>query len=292
MAKGNHIVQLQEGASLSNHYGSMFWLCLLFSIILWCGLLTIGVSYFGSILGVAEFDWELPVWVYFVTVAAAVAYLIEAFTANTIWYLANINEVEDVIDYIDRLSGYSPTISLSTESYHHETRTRTVSVPVTKTSYDYQGRSTTTTTYEQRTETYQEKVVTHRETQPFEYRYSEDCSGRVTEEIYRFNATRVDFSKEWIPADEQTKSKYEALRNDLISRNKPRDSGFSIWENFEIQDFRKHTLCLVDLDRKPVLMHWTYYMLFILFCSAWFYRRWFDKETVYGTYTFKKRIYT
>lgn len=223
-------------------------------------------------------------------------YLGEALFAPTLRYLWNLNKVEDIISYIDRLKSYAPEIGFYCECYHMETRTRWVTEYYTEYEqvYDY-----TSNRYEsqpvqksrQVLETYEEKVVTYTETEYFKFSRFKDTSGDVSKDIYKFHATKVDFSKQWQAGDSATAEAYQSQKNNFQVRNRNRDRYFHFNEFFHIKNFKTKALSIVDLKKKSGLMHWMIYILSSVVILSWIYRNWLERETVKGHFEFRKVIY-
>jgi len=188
--------------------------------------------------------------------------------------------VEDFVGYVQRMRLVAPLIGFWCECYHYETRYRTVEYT------DSQGNRQT------RTESYEEKVVTHTESEYFRFNHFDDISGNVTTDILVFLATKVKFSKGWVFGDDRTRYMYEAQKSNFINRNKFRDSHFSSLDLFTIDGFVERKLCLVELSKRSNVMSYKHYLLFslLLLCS-WPYRLWLEKKTVRSRYHFEKRIF-
>jgi len=207
-------------------------------------------------------------------------YLIDVFCTNSCKYLKNMDFVEDFVGHVERIKKVAPTIGFWCECYHYETRTRTVHYT------DSEGKSQT------RTETYEEKVVTHTETEYFTYQNFDDISGHVTNDILVFIATKVKFSKAWSCGDDRTRQLYELAHFNFIERNKYRDSHFSSSNVFRVDGFHERKLCLVELSKRSNIMSYAHYLIYslCLLCS-WPYRMWLENKTVRSRYHFQKRIY-
>jgi hypothetical protein len=244
---------------------------------------------FGYYLAVGEEAFSLLKIVYLI-------YFIEALFAPTFNYLWNLNKVEDIVSYIDRLKTYPPEIGFHCECYHYETKTRWVTEYYTEYEQVYDSSSQRSESRpvqksRQVQETYEEKIVTYRETENFTFSQFEDISGDVSDDIYEFQATKVDFSKYWQAGDEATNNTYQLNKSNFKSRNQNRDRYFDFSEYFNIQNFKAKALSIVDLEKKSICMHWIVYILCSIFTFSWFYRKWLEGETVKGNFEFRKVIY-
>jgi hypothetical protein len=220
------------------------------------------------------------VWFIVLFILSFIAYVVEFFFEKTFRYLWNMNILESFVDLIERFRKRSPSIVFHCECYHWETRVRIVSYT------DSQGHTQT------RTETYQEKVVTHRESESFHYSRCEDVSGRLTSMIFEFNTVRVDFSKSWRCGNTETQNAYDRQRGNFISRNEHRDVHFDFWETDEIEGFTEHAMSVVDAKKMAPGINMGVYLFVGLVCYVGvFYRYWLDRVTVFARYHFTKEIY-
>jgi len=231
-----------------------------------------------------------------ITVIATAAYLLNSFRASILGYLWNLNAVEDVVAYIRRLQTTPPQLGFSCECYHMETRTRYVTEHYTEYQHEYDSsskssRSVPVTKTRQKLETYQERVVTFSESERFVFARWEDISEKLTDTIYQYQATRVDFSFTVDAGDRATQKRYNTVKQNFIARNQERDSSFEFSEHCRIEDFHPKMLSIVDLKKKSPLMHWSCYVVFTLCGLSWPYRIWFDRKTVYGAFMFRKRVF-
>ncbi|MDK2410521.1 hypothetical protein QHH11_18935 [Aphanizomenon sp. PH219] len=225
-----------------------------------------------------------------------ISYFVESLFAPAFRYLWNLNQVEDIVSYIERLKTYCPEIGFHCECYHYETKTRWVTEYYTEYEQVYNSSSQT---YEsqpvqksrQVQETYQEKIITYQETESFAFSQFEDISGNVSDDIYKFQATKIDFSKSWQAGDEATSNAYQLKKINFQTRNQNRDTNFDFSEYFHLNNFKTKALSIVDLEKKSILMHWMMYILCSIFTFSWFYRKWLESETVKGNFEFRKVIY-
>jgi len=293
-------IQIQEGVSFvpyrhccgctrsPNIMGAIF------NFTLWCGFLFLILAFvlrlpFSQNLVSSDFGKQflgifvLPDFKIYLGILGGIylIYFIDVFCTNTRKYLSNMDYLEDFMTFINRIKSTPPTMGFSCECYHYETRYRTVHYK------DSQGNSRT------RQESYQEKVVTHRETERFNYREWEDISGNVTQDILVFIATKVKFTKNWVCGDQRTLQIYEEQKGRFIGRNKFRDVHFSFWTFYDINGFQDRKLCIVDLGQSSPHMKFSSYLMFslLLMCS-WPYRMWLEYKTVRSRFHVTKRIYT
>jgi TMEM151 family len=282
-------IELQQ-SNLPKHLKRSFIIHgLIFNIAVWLTLV--------YCLIVGEEAFSILIFVY-------ISYFVESLFAPTLRYLWNLNQVEDIVSYIERLKTYPPEISFHCECYHYETRTRWVTECYTEYEevYEevynsnlqrYERRSVRRPVqkYRQVEQTYEEKVVTYQETENFSFSRFEDVSGSVSDDIYQFQATKVDFSKSWQAGDEATSNAYQLKKINFQTRNQNRDRNFDFSEYFDLNNFKTKALSIVDLEKKSIFMHWLIYMFCSIFTFSWFYRKWLEAETVKGNFEFRKVIY-
>jgi hypothetical protein len=211
-------------------------------------------------------------------------YMVEAFAFSKTWkYLKNMSAVEDLVTHIERVRQTPPTIVLHGECYHMETRTRTVY----DTTYHSDGTSSTTS----RIETYQERVVSHTDSETLVYHRCHDDSGGLTPELMRYSATRIDLSQTWQPADEYTRQYYAAWSDAFRQRNEKRDRDYAQWETITCPGFHENMLAFIDHRRRPWgLSRLSYVLVTVLLQASYLYRIWFDRVTVKAHFSFKRRI--
>ena len=277
-------------------------LCLVVIILEWYG--NYGYSFFPEFVEgwydssflPSYISWHHSNNIFIFSIVIYIIYLIEALAASTPRYLWNLNKVEDIIQYINRLKTYPPQLKFHCTCYHYETRTRWVTeyYTVYEQVYDSQAKRYVQQAKQksrQKQETYQETVVTHREEESVRFSRFDDTSGDLSNDIYKFQATRVSFSKNWNLANEATTKAYNTQKSNFQARNENRDRCFKFWESFEINNFKDKALSIVDLDKKSPYMSWIAYFLFSLFMLSWPYRKWFELKSVKGHFQFQKIIY-
>ena len=279
-------VRLQQGVNPAPQRRSLFLWGLAWTVSLYAS----AVCCIPGILSAENYDLAVAG-----VVISYLALVIESLRSPTLGYLWGLNWVEDVADYIERLKSYRPKLTFHGECYHYETRTR--DVPETYTEYEYrvdpvshQPAWFTVTKTRMKQETYEAKVVSHREQAEFKYEQCRDVSAPLTDEIYKYQATRVDLQLRWEPDDLKTAERYQAERAAFVKRNKHRDTHFSFAERQQLKDFRARMLAIVDLEQKSPWMHWGWYAAASFATLSWPYRYWLERETVQGSYTLLKRI--
>ncbi|KAL0484506.1 3 TM domain-containing transmembrane protein [Acrasis kona] len=240
----------------------------------------------GTLFGILGTDWSK----YFLIGAGVavpityIVYIIEIMCSSTVSYLRNLLLVEDIVTHINRIRDTAPSIGFHCECYHYETRTRLVSYTHT----DSNGR----THLRHRTETYQVKVVSHAESERFHYKKHNDKSGIVTNDLLKYNATRIDFTKQWSPGDAKTLRAYQDQLNNFRRRNERRDTHFNMGETFDIPGYSEKMLAIVDLNKKSYFLTVGWCLFFsLVLLQSWTYRVWMDRVSVKAKYHFNKNVY-
>ena len=214
----------------------------------------------------------------------AIAYVLEGLLNQTSRALWNLSGVDDIASYVDRMRAAAPLIVFVGESYHFEQRARTVQ----SSSTDSQGNRQTTS----RVEYYEEKVVTHRSSEPFRYSGFEDLSGELTAEIYLRNACRIDFKHHWFVADDYTAREFDHQWHHFDRDHMHRDQQFHSWREASLPGFRDSMLAIVDSNRRPKWMAWWVYAVFTFIIPlSPVYRVLLDRGSAQATFVFSKRVH-
>ena len=109
--------------------------------------------------------------------------LIEHAFCDEYEYLKNLGDVSNSANIVRNLRSSQPRINFHVQCYHYETRYRTIR----ETKRDAEGRSRTET----RTESYQERVNTHRANEMYHYDRCEDISSDGLDGINCEGVTRI-----------------------------------------------------------------------------------------------------
>jgi hypothetical protein len=256
----------------------------LFNLVLWASC-----AFFVAMLIITQYSGlDLPSWVFTFSwaflIAVASLYAIEAMVSATSRYLWNMSAVEDLIAHIERVKRAPPQIFISCTCYHDETRTRTV----TRTDHNSDGSTSTSN----ETETYTVTVVTHQETDSFRFEEWDDTSGGVTNEVAKYNATRVDFVKEWVAGDAYTEQCHSHWEEAFHARNRDRDTHYSYVRTLQVPGFTSKMLTIVDLSRKSWAMSWWWYaVVSLVLLSSSVYRLWLDRSSVKAHFRYTKRVF-
>lgn len=198
--------------------------------------------------GGCEFDsagyfWiELKPLVAFIWVLLYLAFLAEFWWSSTYKYLRNMNTTQSLRDYMDKLYRTPPSLSISIECYHYETRYVTYT--------DSNGHTQT------RTETY--PVVTFSDTELVHIVSWVDMSPRLSAgDISSFKATKVVVTNEFSADDNYTEQ-----RSSFISRNQHRDLFYNFRVNYKVEGYKDRLLCYVNSKNKPAMLNLAWCCIF------------------------------
>lgn len=223
-----------------------------------------------------------------------VIYLTTALCNSTLRYLIVLDPAEDIRRNIAQLQREAPQLWLSCECYHMETRTRIVQRPVTRSVTVESNSSSTTqevTEYINETEVYQQRVVTHSASEPFAYARFVDTSSGLVGDVGRYQALRIECTVTYRFGDQAAQEAYDRFKARFIAENKARDAEFDQQEHFQTPGLPAKFLSVVDVDHKPVLMHYFWYVAATATGTALLYALWFRNITAFWEYRFEKSVF-
>ncbi|XP_055342419.1 transmembrane protein 151 homolog [Paramacrobiotus metropolitanus] len=256
-----------EMFSAGSTYARMF---LLLAIVAGIVLLVIG--------GVASVTWGL--------VAGGVLfglgyfiYLLDVFCWGSNYkFLSNPNEAANIHYHVDAVRAAPPAIVWIMECYHMETRTRTVE----------EGSGDDRRT---RTETYEEKCVTWRGHQAFEYTHWADVSApHQLERLQAADHTRVRFRKHYELADEATISAYAMQKQYFVDANKYRDCSYDLSEAFMVPGFVPAVLASQPGRERPFFLRLSWYLLAVVVLLELPFSFMIKKHSALMEYVYVKRL--
>ena len=217
--------------------------------------------------------------------------LIETLCCNEFHYLDNIKDSANINDFLERMKNLEPGILFTAKCWHYEKKTRNVE------KRDSNGRKVT------KTESYQQKVVTHRDSQVFSFTFYDDVSSDTINGINQHGVTRVSLTRLIICGDAETSRQLQLEYDNFISKNKFKDNHVdnSIEETFfEINEFgvsnetefeKKIMVTSKSNGSVPWWMSKTWLLLSTIILMAWPYRWLFQCHTGKTKYQSKKRIF-
>lgn len=208
-------------------------------------------------------DQEI-IWAYVLVGIFGFGYLLNCCFSDTAKYLFNEMKPHDVGSFLNEIMKANTSIVFNIECYHMETRHRTV------TERDSNGNTHT------RTETYQEKVVTYRGSQPFVYKSCTDVTGQLAMEVKRI--TRLHILKEYKFANAESERRFNDQKNNFYNNNR-RDVHNDLSISFSIDGFRERLLVLPVGLTPPCCFSDFWYIIWSVLGLSWFYRMWFDRVT-------------
>ena len=210
----------------------------------------------------------------------AIFLLFEMCFSNESKYIANILPSETSLNsYVTRLRETRPVIFHRIECYHWETRTRVV------TYTDAQGNLQT------RTETYQERVVTHTDCENFPFVYFKDLSPPTIDGISSNKLTRLQMFKEVRFGDSETLDAYDRMQTRLEDANRNLDTHMDSWMDFEVDGFIERLSAYSHSSQKSWWMNSSCYYISSLLCCTWPFRWLYKACTSKAKYTLTKKVY-
>lgn len=212
-------------------------------------------------------------------------YFIEYTCSSTLRYLWNKTDCDSIKNYVISMKNTKPSISMWCECFHYETRIRYVTE-----NYTVNGPNGPETRTRQRVETYQEKVVTHTETEYFDFTTFLEISQMISDDIYNNDLIKIKFSERIEFGDPYTRGAYDRQLSSFIARNKHRDVCFSYTESKHIPGF-KERMFSVNGENHSCLMTWYWYTLITLLGFTWPFRIWVEKHCVRGEFGFHSIVF-
>lgn len=230
-------------------------ICWLVSLLLW-GLIGINsVSiYIYKIIDDKDIQTSIGV-----SIGLYILYLILEFCSGTCRYLLNKRSNEGIKAKMGQLFKSRPEIRFYVECYHYETQ------------YYYVRNSRG----EQERRSRQVRVVTHRETQFFNYYSVRDISGLLNlncniAQIQRKCYIKLELDEEMNFADAISVSDYEREKEEFKERNRYRDDFMDFSEKWSLPGMVHHNLIKIG-DYEPCTVNFFWYFIFTLFTLAQIY---------------------
>lgn len=251
-------------------------ICWLVSLLLW-GLIGINsVSiYIYKIIDDKDIQTSIGV-----SIGLYVLYLILEFCSGTCRYLLNKRSNEGIKAKMGQLFKSRPEIRFYVECYHYETQ------------YYYVRNSRG----EQERRSRQVRVVTHRETQFFNYYSVRDISGLLNlncniAQIQRKCYIKLELDEEMNFADAISVSDYEREKEEFKERNRYRDDFMDFSEKWSLPGMVHHNLIKIG-DYEPCTVNFFWYFIFTLFTLAQIYKWHVSSFCIYQNYKIRKIIST
>lgn len=251
-------------------------ICWLVSLLLW-GLIGINsVSiYIYKIIDDKDIQTSIGV-----SIGFYVLYLILEFCSGTCRYLLNKRSNEGIKAKMGQLFKSRPEIRFYVECYHYETQ------------YYYVRNSRG----EQERRSRQVRVVTHRETQFFNYYSVRDISGLLNlncniAQIQRKCYIKLELDEEMNFADAISVSDYEREKEEFKERNRYRDDFMDFSEKWSLPGMVHHNLIKIG-DYEPCTVNFFWYFIFTLFTLAQIYKWHVSSFCIYQNYKIRKIIST
>lgn len=207
-------------------------------------------------------------------------YLIMEFCSPTARYLIHKRSNEGIKRKMGELFKTRPSIKFSVECYHYETE------------YYTERNSKGEDVQKSR----QVKVVSHRETEYFDYYSVRDISGLLNlncdqAQIRNKCYIKLELKEEMNFADAISVSDYEAQKEDFKERNRKRDDYMDFSESWSLPGITHHNLIKIG-NYEPCTVNCFWYILFTLFTLAQFYKSYVASFCIYQNYKIRKIMST
>ena len=209
-----------------------------------------------------------------------ILYLIVEFLSPTARYLIHKRSSEGIKAKMGELFKARPSIKFYAECYHYET--------VHYTEKNEDG--------EEVEKTRQEKVVTHRETEYFDYYSVRDISGLLNlncdkAQIKRKCYIKLELKEEMNFADSISVADYEYQKDEFKDRNRRRDEYMDFSESWTLPGMTHHNLIKIG-DYEPCTVNCFWYIIFTLFTLAQIYKWHVASFCIYQNYKIRKIMST
>ncbi len=205
--------------------------------------------------------------------------ILESCCSNEKEYIANLADAGTVSTIVSNLRSTQPYILMRAVCYHYEIRTRTVSYT------DANGNMQT------RLETYTERVVTHYDTEFFNFNYWKDQSDDVIKDVERYRVTKIKMYQTIMFGDMDTENacyeQYELFKD----KNSNFDIYMDTFLDKEVPGYKKRMAAFIDPNTKPWWMGLPMYWLSSVLCFTWPYRWLFRWATGSTHFNLTKTVY-
>ena len=205
--------------------------------------------------------------------------LVESCLSPEKQYVSSILADTSAIEFVNQLKNTDPQRVMSIECYHWETRTRTVYYT------DSNGNTQT------RTETYQERVVTHTESKIFPIGYAEDVSDSHGLNLDQYGVTRLKLNLDVKCGDSETLEKFNEMSDEMVEENRHRDIHIDFSYDDVIDGFKKRICAYTDPKHRKFWMNAGCYWVASLFGLTWIFRVVFNCKTKKCEYAIRKLLY-
>eukprot|EP00792_Barthelona_sp_PAP020_P013963 TRINITY_DN953_c0_g1_i1.p1 TRINITY_DN953_c0_g1~~TRINITY_DN953_c0_g1_i1.p1 ORF type:complete len:468 (+),score=65.94 TRINITY_DN953_c0_g1_i1:34-1437(+) len=202
------------------------------------------------------------------------------FCDPTFKFLNNIKSEEGANKYMVDVMHLPPYLTFHVEAYHYETRHRTVHYT------DSNGRSHT------RHETYQEKVVTLRRSENYEYKFWNDVSEPTQFAVPQFQEIlKIEISNNITAADTETMNHYQREWDNFHQRYRNADVHVDFNQYKGISNLPTDSLlAFLDVNNKPEMLS---VVPFVLLCiTPWqsSFGLWLDRISYHEPRVFSKQF--
>ena len=205
--------------------------------------------------------------------------LVESCVSSEKKYLSSIIADASAIEFMNKLKNTDPQRVMSIECYHWETRTMTVYYT------DSNGNTQT------RTETCQERVVTHKESKIFPIAYAEDVTDSQGLNLDQYSVIRLKLNPDVKCGDSETLEKFNEMSDEMVEENRHRDDHIEFSYKDVINGFRER-ICAYTYPRyRESWINSGCYWTASLFGLSWIFRLMFNCKTKRCNHIIKKLLF-
>jgi hypothetical protein len=215
----------------------------------------------------------------FILILSYLNYIISNSLSPMCKYIFNRQKSDTIHNTMRSMYSSPPQLKFYVECFHYETKTST--------STDSNGNTKTSST--------EEKVVTYRETQHFNFYTWRDISGLFlldSHKIFRSKMKayiKLELTLDVDFADDITGLDYQRAKDDLYNRNKFRDSHITIHEHKNVDGFYRYNMIKIS-DSEPLCINRFIFLIFLIIPLMEFYKIYINLFCVGQKYTIKKVI--
>ena len=274
---GQSVVQPQSSKTRAgNIFFTIF--CWIISISLWCN---IGfTTYYIYMTDDEDKDKDKISSYGYSCLGIYLLYLIVEFLSPTARYLIHKRSSEGIKAKLGELFKARPSIKFYAECYHYEIE-----------RYYEKNEDG-----EEVEKTRKKKVITHRETEYFDYYSVRDISGLLIlncdkAQIKRKCYIKLELKEEMNFADSISVSDYECQKDEFKARNRRRDDHMDFSETWTLPGMTHHNLIKIG-DYEPCTVSCFWYIVFTFFTLAQIYKWHVASFCIYQNYKIRKIMST
>jgi hypothetical protein len=207
---------------------------------------------------------------WFLLACTILCYLYEVLRSSEWFFLAHIKQAESADSYIQGLKDTPPIIWWNLQCYHFEN----VKHETTEDYRDDAGQ----VKQRLRTESYEQKVVTHTARCLVQVSAWEDVSEALSLNLQDYYCTKITLEKKFSFADHDSKMRFEEKKKKFIALNN-KDTHHELKSSFEVAGFEERILASAHPELMPKMLRLHWFVLFSLCLMTVPYRLWFSSIT-------------